>query len=49
MIVEVGKTKDMATALIGFRAGWDGKAIEDVKATLLLTIQEIDRATVKAA
>ncbi len=48
-IGEVEKNEDMATLVIGMRAGWDGKAFDKVKVTPLLTTEEISQATAKAA
>ena len=48
-ILEVPNNVDMATLLIGLRAGWEGKAFDAVKATLLLTPDEAASATIAAA
>jgi len=48
-IVEVEKAEDMAGVIIGLRAGWDGKAFDNLKVTPLLTQDGAARACVKAA
>ena len=48
-IVEVEKAEDMAALIIGCRAGWDGKAFDNFRATLLLTQDAAAAACAKGA
>jgi uncharacterized protein with GYD domain len=48
-IFELEKAEDMAALMIGLKAGWEGKAFDDLKATSLLTQDEAAKACVKAS
>lgn len=49
IIVEFDKAEDAAAVAIALRAGWDGKAFDNVKITPLLTQEEAARACAEAA
>ena len=48
-IIEMENAEDMAAMLIAMKAGWDGKAVDTIKATPLLTQSEAASACAKAS
>ena len=48
-IVELEKAEDMAALVIGCKAGWEGKAFDNLKVTPLLSQDEAAKACLKAS
>ncbi len=48
-ILEVEKAEDMVALIIAMRAGWDGKALDNIKATQLLPQDAAAKACAKAS